>query len=169
PRADRPAGPSRPCRTESGRPPDKCTRPPCPRTRPPPRAATTPGGGPRPPGGAKRPRSGRRCRPVVEPPTCRLQLLPLAWPAAAFPSRAGPSEGHQAVPIMARSPHGLGDNLAADADLRRQLRHGRQAADRPVEDGGREPIPPHLDRAPRGRRDPDEAPGRLNAAPDDPR
>src|SRR6185295_10035007 len=61
-----------------------------------------------------------------------------------------------------------GEDLAADADLRRQLRHGRQAADRAVEDRGWEPVSADLDRPPRGRGDPDEAPGRLNPATDDP-
>src|SRR4051794_21781525 len=59
--------------------------------------------------------------------------------------------------------------LATDADLRRELRHGRQTADRVVEDRGRKPLPADLDRASRGCGNPDEAPGCLDAAADDPR
>ena len=58
---------------------------------------------------------------------------------------------------------------AGDGHLRRQLRHGRQAADRSAEDRGREQVPADLDRARRGGRDPDEAPGGRDAPPDDPR
>src|SRR5215211_3368337 len=59
--------------------------------------------------------------------------------------------------------------LATDADLWCELRHGRQAADRVAEDRGRKPLPADLDRPSGGGRDPDEAPGSLDAASDDPR
>src|SRR5205809_538908 len=64
---------------------------------------------------------------------------------------------------------GSGDHFATDADLWRELRHGRQAADRVAEDRRRQPLPADLDRAPGGRGDPDEAPRRLDPAPDDAR
>src|SRR3712207_8747919 len=47
-----------------------------------------------------------------------------------------------------------------------ELRHGRQAADRAPEGSRHQQVPPDLDRSPRGRGDPDEAPGRDHAAPD---
>src|SRR6478672_1395627 len=46
---------------------------------------------------------------------------------------------------------------AGDAHLRSQLRSGRQTADRPPQDFGREQVPPYLDRASGGGRDPHEA------------
>jgi hypothetical protein len=58
---------------------------------------------------------------------------------------------------------------ARDGHLRRQLRPGRQAADCVAEDGRRKQVPADLDRPPRGGRDPDEAPGCLDAPPHDPR
>src|SRR5437763_16736978 len=56
---------------------------------------------------------------------------------------------------------------AGDADLRRELRSGRQAADRSPEDGRGQQVPSDLDRSPRGRGDPDEAAERVDAAADD--
>ena len=58
---------------------------------------------------------------------------------------------------------------AGDGHLRRQLRHGRQAADRAAEDRGQQQVPADLDRTSRGGRDPHEAAGRVDAAPDDAR
>ena len=58
---------------------------------------------------------------------------------------------------------------ARDGHLRRQLRHGRQAADRAAEDGRRQPLPPDLDRASRGGGDPRQAAERRAGAADDPR
>ena len=58
---------------------------------------------------------------------------------------------------------------AGDGHLRRQLRHGRQAADRAPEDRRRQQVPADLDRSSGGRVDPDEAAGRGHAAADDPR
>src|SRR3954464_14738925 len=66
-----------------------------------------------------------------------------------------------------RTPRGA--PCAADDHLWSELRHGRKAADRPVEDRGWQQVPADLDRPPGGRGDPDEAPGRLDSAPDDPR
>ena len=58
---------------------------------------------------------------------------------------------------------------AGDAHLRGQLRLGRQATDRPVEDGRREQVPADLDRPSRGCGDPDEAAEPGGAAADDAR
>ena len=57
-----------------------------------------------------------------------------------------------------------GESDAGDDRLRRQLRHGRQAADRALEDRRRQQVPADLDRPRRGGRDPDEAAG-LGACP----
>src|SRR5581483_5166097 len=58
---------------------------------------------------------------------------------------------------------------AGDAHLRRQLRLGRQAADRPAEDRRRKQVPPDLDRASRGGGHPHEAAEPGAAAADDSR
>ena len=46
---------------------------------------------------------------------------------------------------------------------------GRQAADRPAQDGRRKQVPADLDRPPGGGGDPGQAPGRLDATADDAR
>ena len=77
------------------------------------------------------------------------------------------SLGAQQVPIL--WPFPLSEDFrAGDGHLRRQLRHGWQAADRASEDGRRQQVPADLDRTPGGRVDPDEAPGRRYATADDP-
>src|SRR5581483_10758628 len=87
----------------------------------------------------------------------------------AAPRQVRPGFRAQTRTYNSRRPARARRHFATDADLRRQLRHGRQAADRAVEDGRRQPVPPDLDRASGGGRDPDEASGRLDAPADDAR
>ena len=73
-------------------------------------------------------------------------------------------------PILERPGPDVGaPSSAGDGHLRRELRHGRQAADRAAQGRRHEQVPADLDRASGGGGDPDEAPGRLDAAPDDAR
>src|SRR6266516_2266299 len=92
---------------------------------------------------------------------CCRELIDMRWIVPGVWRALGRSYNPWRTPD--EEPH------AANDHLRSQLRHGRQAADRPAEDGRWQQVPPDLDRPPRGRRDPDEAPGRVDAATDDPR
>src|SRR3984957_15827450 len=83
-------------------------------------------------------------------------------------ARATVPEGADIGGLILASPR-RGATRAGEGDLRRELRQGRQAADCAAQDRGEQQIPADLDRPPGGCRDPDEGPGRLHAAPDDPR
>ena len=61
------------------------------------------------------------------------------------------------------------DERTGNGHIRRQLRRHRQAAHRPAQDGGGQQVPAHLDRSPRGGRDPHQAAGHRVAAADDAR
>src|SRR5215217_2602916 len=96
-------------------------------------------------------------------------MLRSLWPPRPVSPNRRPWRSPTPTYNCPQASDGSGDHFATDADLRRELRHGRQTADRAAEDRGREPIPADLDRPSGGRRDPDEAPGRLDAAADDAR
>ena len=106
---------------------------------------------------ARRPR-GRRDRRPAQRRSTSSRPLPAGRPASALSLTP--------VPWAMIAP---GTPDVRDGHLRRELRPGRQAADRPAQDRRREQVPPDLDRPPGGGGDPDEAPGRDDAAADDPR
>ena len=133
--------------------------------------------GPRPPSARASPRSAapgvsadgsaaRRCVPA------RLQ----AAQSGRSPRRAGGRShpAHANTPPHGVSSPGLAvysshDGCTGNGHLRRQLRRHRQAAHRAAQDGRGQPLPPDLDRAPRGRRHPHQAAGHQPPAADDPR
>ena len=84
-----------------------------------------------------------------------------------------PAGGHEARALRVvrrqRARRAYTPDGAGDGDLRRELRHGREAADRAAEGRRHEQIPADLDRASRGGGHPDEASGGVDAAPDDAR
>ena len=112
------------------------------------------------------------CRPTVA--TSRSGRSQTVGRAGA-PPRPRAVDTPRATPILGRprrthrTRERRGVLRAGDGHLRRELRHGRQAADRAAQGCRHEQVPADLDRASRGRRDPDEAPGRVDAAADDAR
>ena len=103
--------------------------------------------------------AGRRTRSRASSPTCR----------AGSGSRSDADRAPTAGGDWARTPTAMLQRDAGDGHLRRQLRHGRQAADRPAEDRRLQQVPPDLDRASGGGGDPHEAAGREHPAADDAR
>ena len=112
------------------------------------------------------PRSSRRCSPGTGA-ACGGSRSPPVRVRHPPPPRSGdapPSTCSSADNPRAYTPAGAGDG-----DLRRELRHGRQAADRAAEGRRHEQVPADLDRASRGGGHPDEAAGGVDSASDDAR
>ena len=98
-------------------------------------------------------RTFARGRP--SPPVHLMCSLSVSSPRSLSPWRVA----RDMPPILILQPRGASPR-AGDGHLRRELRHGRQAADRAAQDRRLEQVPPDLDRPSGGGGDPDEAPGR---------
>src|SRR5205085_8846303 len=85
------------------------------------------------------------------------------------PRRGSEPAGEDITPAYTSPSLPRGAARAGNGDLRRELRHGRQAADRVAEDRREQQVPADLDRSSGGRGDSDEAPGSVHSPADDAR